>query len=101
MKLPSQREAQILTLLINGEKYGRQIRNEYIERTGSNMPIGSLYTTLNRMINRGFLESRMGESCPERGGNRKKYFKITAMGCTALNAFDMMRLQWEGGIQNV
>ena len=89
-RLPSQRQAVILSILINGEKYGREIRNEYEERTGRKMPLGSLYTTLSRMEAYGFVKSHMGESSHERGGNRRKYFEITARGQQTLSAFEML-----------
>jgi DNA-binding PadR family transcriptional regulator len=89
-KLPSQREAVILSILINGEKYGREIRNQYTERTGRKMPLGSLYTTLNRMERRGFLKSHMGESTHKRGGNRRKYFEMTGCGERSLHSFETL-----------
>lgn len=89
-KLPTQREAVVLSILINGEKYGREIRNEYEERTGRTMPLGSLYTTLSRMEGYGFIRSWMGESTHERGGNRRKYFEIKAKGQMVLHNFEAL-----------
>lgn len=96
-KLPSQREAVILSILVHGEKYGRDIRNEYEECTGRKMPLGSLYVTLMRMEDRGYVRSWMGPSCHERGGNRRKYFEVTAQGLTALNAFELLVASIVGG----
>ena len=87
----NQTEAVILAILTNGEKYGREVRNEYEKRAQKTMPLGSLYTTLERMENKGFVKSRMGKSMHQRGGNRRKYFCITGLGQQALNHFD---LQW-------
>jgi DNA-binding PadR family transcriptional regulator len=84
-KVPVQREAVILAILLHGEKFGREIRDNYQERTGHAMPLGSLYTTLDRMEQKGFVRSWVGESNPERGGNRRRYFKITALGISGLN----------------
>lgn len=89
-KLPSQREAVILSILINGEKYGREIRDEYETRTRMRMPLGSLYTTLSRIEAYGFITSWMGESTHERGGNRRKYFEIKAKGHMALHNFEAL-----------
>ena len=86
--LPNNREAQILSILINGEKYGRAIRNEYENRTGTAMPLGSLYTTLDRMEEKGFVTARLGEATKARGGIPRKYFRLTAMGTASLNAFE-------------
>jgi DNA-binding PadR family transcriptional regulator len=97
VKMPSQREAAILSILINGEKYGRAIRNEYEERIGRQLPLGALYVTLSRMEDSGLVESRMGESVHERGGNRRKYFTITGLGERALSAYDTYILATHGG----
>ena len=84
--LPSTREGMILAILINGERYGRDIRNEFRKRTGTELPLGSLYTTLERMAAKGFLKPRMGESEHERGGNRRRYYRVTADGTRAFDA---------------
>jgi len=41
--------------------------------------------TLDRMEDKGFLHSRHGESDPERGGNRRKYYTLSASGLKSLN----------------
>jgi DNA-binding PadR family transcriptional regulator len=81
---PNRREAVILAILMNGERYGRDIRDQYEERVGRSMPLGSLYVTLDRMEQKGFLRSRMGECSHERGGNRRKYYRLTGAGEAAL-----------------
>ncbi len=78
--MPSMTEAVILAILANGERFGRQVRDEYRARTRRSMPIGSLYVTLERMEQRGYVRSRMGEASEKRGGNRRKYFRLTAEG---------------------
>lgn len=83
--MPNRREAVLMAILLHGEKFGREIRDKYEERMKQAMPLGSLYTTLDRMEEHGFIKSRQGESNPERGGNRRRYFKITASGIDALN----------------
>jgi PadR family transcriptional regulator len=88
-KLLTRREAVILSILIDGEKYGREIRNQYEERARRKMPLGSLYTTLSRMETHGFIESRTGESTHGRGGNRRKYFRITASGHRAFSDLEI------------
>lgn len=79
----SQREAVLLGCLLHGERYGLEIRDEYHKRTAIELPLGSLYTTLDRMQEKGFVTSRMGDPVPNRGGNRRRYFKITGDGQVA------------------
>ena len=99
--MPNQREAIILSILVRGEKYGREVRTDYETRTKQAMPLGSLYVTLDRMEEKGFVASRMGESDPGRGGNRRKYFKLTASGFASLNAVQQMFSVPRRGMANV
>ena len=84
------REAVILGILLNGERFGREIRDEYEKRTSDAMPVGSLYTTLERMEEYGFVTSREGEPSDERNSHRRRYFKLTGEGRRALEAAEMM-----------
>ena len=78
--------------------YGMTIRRELEERAErKNVSIGSVYATLDRLEEKGFVESRAGESTPERGGRAKRYFKITAPGFTALNESKRRLVRmWQG-----
>ncbi len=81
----NQREVELLAVLINGERYGLQLRDEYEKRSKKRMPFGSLYTTMDRMEAKGYVKSLMGESTHERGGNRRKFYRVTGKGESALN----------------
>ena len=95
--LPTNREAVILDIVINGERAGRDIRNEYESRTNAKMPLGLLYTTLTRMETSGFVESRTGDTKPERRGYPRKFFSITGTGERALNAYQAFIVNALGG----
>ena len=99
--VPTSREAIIMGVLIHGEKYGREIREEYGRRAGKKMPLGSLYVTLDRMDQQGFLKSRFGDTPKGRGGNRRKYFRLTAVGHRALDMYEMMQAAIRGVLGNV
>lgn len=86
---PNRREALILRILISQDRYGLDIRNEVGKLEGGRMPLGSLYTTLDRMVAKGLLRSRMGASSHVRGGNRRRYFSITAKGRRAFDGYQM------------
>ena len=96
-KLPTNREVVILDILTNGERAGRDIRNKYESRTDTKMPLGSLYTTLTRMETSGFVESRTGNTKPERRGYPRKFFSITGTGERALNAYQVFIMNAFGG----
>lgn len=65
--------------------YGVTIRRELAERTGRDVSFGAVYTTLERLEQKGYVSSRLGDPTPERGGRAKKYFTIEAPGIKALN----------------
>ena len=101
-KIPTNREAVILDILTNGERAGRDIRNEYESRTNTKLPLGSLYTTLTRMETSGFVTSRTGDGKPERRGYPRKFFSITGTGERALSAYQTFIVDALGGtFQNV
>ncbi len=83
---PTTREAAILGILLNGERFGREIRDEYDKRTGDAMPVGSLHVTLVRMEEAGFIRSRDGEPGSERNSHRRRCFRLTAAGQRALDS---------------
>ncbi len=73
------------------------IRREINDKTGRDVSIGAVYTTLERMENKGFVSSRIGEPTPERGGRAKKYFRVEAPGLKALrNSKDTLTCMWKG-----
>lgn len=81
----NRREALILTVLRDGEKYGLELREAHGRLAGRAMPLGSLYTTLHRMESKGLVRSRQGESESARGGNRRRWFRLTAKGVRGLD----------------
>ena len=60
--------------------YGVAIQDHIRDRTGHEPSIGSVYASLDRLEEKGFVASRQGEPTAARGGKRKLYFTITAPG---------------------
>ena len=75
-------ELMVLLALIGlgDEAYGVPISLEIEEHSGHDVALGSVYAALERLQNRSFVSSTVGEPTPERGGLAKKYFKITGKG---------------------
>lgn len=73
-------------LRLGANAYGVPIRHEISRRTGKDVSVGALYTTLDRLERKGYISSRMGEPTAERGGKAKKYFKIEALGSRAIKS---------------
>ena len=71
-------------LRLDDRAYGVTIRSEIAECTGRNVAPGALYTTLDRMEEKGILRSWLGEATPQRGGRPKRYFALTKSGRAAL-----------------
>jgi DNA-binding PadR family transcriptional regulator len=71
-------------LRLGDTAYGASIRREIEERTGRSVTAGSVYTVLDRLESRGLVASFTGEPTPERGGRRKKYYRIERTGAELL-----------------
>jgi len=74
---------QLLLLALlgsGGETYGVEIRRSIEERTGRTVSPGAIYTALDRLERRGLVLSRLGEPTAERGGKRKRYYRLQAAG---------------------
>jgi DNA-binding PadR family transcriptional regulator len=67
-------------LRLKGDAYGARIRTEIAACTERDPAPGALYTTLDRLEEKGLVESRFGDPTPERGGRPKRYFQVTAVG---------------------
>jgi PadR family transcriptional regulator PadR len=71
-------------LQLDDDAYGARIR-EYIEaRTGRTVSPGAVYTALDRLETRGLVSSALGEPTPQRGGKRKRYYRIEPDGAELL-----------------
>jgi PadR family transcriptional regulator len=60
--------------------YGVPISVEIETRSGREVAVGSVYAALERLAEKGFVTSALGEATPERGGRAKRYFRATAKG---------------------
>ena len=77
----------LLSLLrLDDRAYGVTVRQDIAVRTGRDVSIGAIYTTLDRLEVKGFVRSRLGEPTTERGGRAKRFFRVTAKGVRAVNA---------------
>ncbi len=75
----------LLALVRLGEDtYGVPIRDEIEARTGRVVSPGAIYTALDRLEKRGLVRSRLGDPTPERGGKRKRHYRLTARGGEAI-----------------
>ena len=69
---------------LGDEAYGATIRREIEEKTERRLSISAVYTTLERLEDKGCVRSWLGEPTPARGGRRRKYFALQPLGARAL-----------------
>src|SRR4029450_13359091 len=74
----------VLRLQRDDEAYGAAIRQEIHARSGRDVSINAVYTTLDRLERKGFLKSWIGEPTSVRGGRRRKFYGLRPAGVTAL-----------------
>jgi DNA-binding PadR family transcriptional regulator len=75
----------LLAILRLGDRaYGVTIRLELLDAAGRDVAVGAIYTGLDRLQQKGFVESWNGEPTSERGGRAKKFYRVTPAGKQAL-----------------
>jgi PadR family transcriptional regulator, regulatory protein PadR len=79
-------ELMVLTTLVRlvDDAYGVPISKELLNIAGREVALGSVYAALDRLEQKGFVTSMLGDPTPERGGRAKRYFRVTRAGLKAL-----------------
>ena len=88
----------LMTLLRLGDgAYGAAVAAEITARTGRDVALGAIYTTLDRLETKHLVRSRIGEPSAVRGGRRKRHVTLTAKGEAALQAsWQRLKMAAEG-----
>jgi PadR family transcriptional regulator PadR len=71
-------------LKLKDTAYGAAIRSEIEQQTDRSVNSGAVYITLERLENRRLVSSSWGEPTGERGGRRRRYYELTALGAATL-----------------
>ena len=79
-------EQQVLTAIYNlgGEDYGVPIQEKVSMMSGKPVNYGSLYVTLNRLEDKGYLSSEERDAGDQRRGTARRYFRLEGPGLEAL-----------------
>jgi PadR family transcriptional regulator PadR len=86
---------------LENNAYGVTIRAQIKTVTGKTLNYGSLYNTLYRLAQRGFVTSSESAPLSQQGGRRKILYTLTPLGEKALaEAQRIQRLAW-GGIPDL
>ncbi len=70
----------LAVIRLGDNAYGVPISKVIQESTSRDVLVGSVYAALERLEEKGFVGSEVGEPTAERGGRAKRYFRITDAG---------------------
>lgn len=86
MRILSKPEELVLLAVwkLKDTAYGVTIRNHIIKETGTDWTVGAIYVPLSRLTKWGYLEYIIGQPTAERGGKRKKFYRLTREGIKVL-----------------
>ena len=70
----------LMVAALHDEAYGVIILESLEEKLKKKVNISAVHVALKRLSDKGFLTSRYGGITADRGGRRKKYYAITALG---------------------
>ena len=99
MKILSRAEELILLSVwrLGEEAYCVPILDEAQKHSNKDWTLSGIYIPLGRLERKGYVESYLGDPTPERGGKRKRYYKITSDGFQALKAVRQVeKSMWNG-----
>ena len=74
----------MLAVLRVDEAYGVPIAREIETTAGRPVVLAAVYAALDRLEERGYVTSSIGDPAPERGGRARRYFRVTSRGLKAL-----------------
>jgi PadR family transcriptional regulator PadR len=84
-------ELVLLAVAGVGDGYGITVQERVERDTGRTVSLGAVYAALDRLEEKTFVKSWLGETGPYRGGRRKRHFSMTAAGHAAVR--DMRRIR--------
>lgn len=89
--------ALLAVVRLADQAYGLAVREDLAERTGRDLSVGAVYTTLQRLEDKGLLRSHASAPLPVRGGRSRRHYTLTGAGARAIR--DAERLAesiWSG-----
>jgi PadR family transcriptional regulator PadR len=88
----------LLTILRLGtEAYGVELARDLEERAGRKVSRGALYTSLDRLEDKGLVRWKPGSGAPEREGLPRRRYAVTPAGVAALReSREVLRRMWRG-----
>lgn len=81
-----------IAVLLN-DAYSVAICDELERQTKRSAKLGVVHAVLNRLEEKGYVKSKLGEATQTRGGKRKRYYAVTSAGKSALHKAKELRDQ--------
>ena len=81
----------LTSALLVDTAYSVTIADEIEKQTNRNVTLSTVHTALYRLEKKGYVESYMGGTTQDRGGRRKRLYRITAVGYDVLQQARQMR----------
>ncbi|MBD2755208.1 PadR family transcriptional regulator [Spirosoma validum] len=87
---------------LSPKAYSVVIAEELEQETGNSVSTGAVHAALQRLEQKGYLTSQLGEATAERGGRRKRLFTVTALGGRVLQEVRAVRNRlWDRILPNI
>jgi DNA-binding PadR family transcriptional regulator len=87
----------LAVLRLGDDAYAVPVRREIEERAGRAPSRGAVYVTLERLEEKGYLESWLGEPVADRGGRPRRYYRVRPAGVRALEeSRTALSRMWQG-----
>jgi len=81
----------LVVAMMHDEAYGVSITEAYNKQTNNSISLSAVHTVLRRLEKKGFIESDLGGATQDRGGRRKRLYKITKFGYRTLQELQESR----------
>src|SRR5690606_40706803 len=90
-------EMVLLTVgVLGNEAYANSIKKKMEKATARSDSVGALHAALNRLEEKQFVTSELGEATKERGGKRKRFYSVSPLGQQVVSDLMKQRQQlWE------
>jgi len=99
MKVLTRAEEMLLLsiLRLKDNAFSLTILKEIKQRMGKKLTIGSLWVSLDSLYKKGYIDKRMAEETPAKGGRKKIFYSLTPLGAKALrNTRELQKSLWKG-----
>jgi|ERR1041384_8339515 DNA-binding PadR family transcriptional regulator len=74
----------LIVALLGEDAYGVSVTEQLKTQANRTITLSATHAVLHRLEEKGFVKSKMGGASAERGGRRKRIFRITAYGRNTL-----------------